>query len=131
MQNLKKNLVNIYGLRAEDLIKLYYCTVICHDNILEDKEGWIVIDPKGVVGEPAYEVGAFIRNPIPDLLRHEEASNIIQNRISLFSKRLDIPAHKIAGWALVQAVLAWVWALEDNGETAYWKKITKILFYLS
>ena len=38
-----------------------------HDNILKNVNGWIVIDPKGVIGEPAYEVAAFIRNPIPEL----------------------------------------------------------------
>ncbi len=35
-----------------------------HDNILQNGEDWLVIDPKGVIGEPAYEVAAFIRNPM-------------------------------------------------------------------
>jgi streptomycin 6-kinase len=40
-----------------------------HDNILQNGDDWLVIDPKGVIGEPAYEVAAFIRNPIPELMR--------------------------------------------------------------
>lgn len=36
-----------------------------HDNILQNGDDWVVIDPKGVIGEPAYEVAAFIRNPMP------------------------------------------------------------------
>src|ERR1700730_18084790 len=35
-----------------------------HDNILAaEREPWLAIDPKGVVGEPAYETGAFLRHP--------------------------------------------------------------------
>ena len=37
-----------------------------HDNILQNGNDWLVIDPKGVIGEPAYEVAAFIRNPMPE-----------------------------------------------------------------
>ena len=42
-----------------------------HDNVLFDsKRGWVAIDPKGVVGELEYEVGAILRNPVetPELL---------------------------------------------------------------
>ena len=37
-----------------------------YDNILQNGDDWLVIDPKGVMGEPAYEVAAFIRNPMPE-----------------------------------------------------------------
>lgn len=57
-----------------------------HDNILQNSNDWVVIDPKGVIGEPAYEVAAFIRNPIPVLLAHNNASSIIDNRITLFTE---------------------------------------------
>ena len=41
-----------------------------HDNVLFDSgRGWVAIDPKGVVGEVEYEIGAALRNPAerPDL----------------------------------------------------------------
>ncbi|ETZ04729.1 aminoglycoside phosphotransferase family protein [Holospora undulata] len=41
-----------------------------HNNILQNADGWFVIDPKGVIGKPAYEVVAFIRNPMLELLNH-------------------------------------------------------------
>ncbi len=34
-----------------------------HDNILQNGEDWLVIDPKGVIGEPSYEVAAFNSQP--------------------------------------------------------------------
>jgi streptomycin 6-kinase len=97
-----------------------------HDNILRNGDDYVVIDPKGVVGEPAYEVAAFIRNPIPDLLSVQNAADIIQNRIAIFSDSLNIPKARIAGWCFVQAVLAWVWAIEDSCDTIYFEQLTRI-----
>ena len=42
-----------------------------HDNILQNGEDWLVIDPKGVIGEPAYEVAAFIRMILPHFNGHK------------------------------------------------------------
>jgi streptomycin 6-kinase len=53
-----------------------------HDNILQNGEDWLVIDPKGVIGESAYEVAAFIRNPIPELLNHADAPNISKRQLN-------------------------------------------------
>lgn len=97
-----------------------------HDNILQKGDDWVVIDPKGVIGEPAYEVAAFIRNPIPELLNHADAPNIIHNRIAHFSKLLDLPSQRILDWCFVQAVLYWVWALEDDCDASYFEQLTKI-----
>ncbi len=41
-----------------------------HWNILSaEREPWLAIDPQGVIGEPAYEVGAWLRNPFPYILK--------------------------------------------------------------
>lgn len=98
-----------------------------HDNMLQNGERWIAIDPKGVIGEPAFEVAAFIRNPIPKLVALDTAAlPIIQNRIRLFSKFLSIPEQKILDWCFVQAVLAWAWALEDGNETSLFRQLTEL-----
>src|SRR5262245_61159391 len=34
-----------------------------HFNILSSERGWLVIDPKGVIGPAGYEVGPFMMNP--------------------------------------------------------------------
>lgn len=96
-----------------------------HDNILQKGSEWVVIDPKGVIGEGAYEVGAFIRNPIPDLLALENAPSILTNRFFSFSKELNLDIQRIKHWCFVQAVLAWVWALEDGADPDYFKRLTE------
>lgn len=98
-----------------------------HDNILQNGDDWVVIDPKGVIGEPAYEVAAFIRNPIPELLSLD-ALRIISNRITLFSTALTLPRQRILDWCFVQAVLAWTWSLEDGGDEAYFKQLTEVFY---
>jgi len=97
-----------------------------HDNILQNGEDWLVIDPKGVIGEPAYEVAAFIRNPIPELLTHADAPNIIQGRVTQFAEALELPSQRILDWCFVQAVLSWVWAIEDGCDASYFEHLTKV-----
>ena len=95
-----------------------------HDNILQNGNDWVVIDPKGVIGEPAYEVAAFIRNPMPELLTHENVQKIIHNRITRFAKILELSEHRVIDWCFVQAVLSWVWAIEDGCDNTYSKNLT-------
>lgn len=102
-----------------------------HDNILQNSDDWVIIDPKGVIGEAVYEVAAFILNPIPELLDQEQAIQIIQHRIHVFALELEVSYNRIAGWCFVQAILAWIWALEDGCDTRYWEQITTILDRMS
>ncbi len=95
-----------------------------HDNILQNGNDWLVIDPKGVIGEPAYEVAAFIRNPIPELLNYDNAPNTIHKRVTGFAELLELPSQRILDWCFVQAVLAWVWAIEDGCDTDYFERAT-------
>ena len=97
-----------------------------HDNILRSGNDWVVIDPKGVIGEPAYEVAAFIRNPIPELLAHNDSMQIIRSRINLFAETLNLDYQRILDWCFVQAVLAWAWALDDGTDAESFKKLTKL-----
>ena len=85
-----------------------------HYNILEDRErGWVAIDPKGVVGEIAYEVGAALRNPgeRPDVFA---SLTTIERRIDVLSTRLRLDAGRLLRWGFAQAVLSAIWHVEDG-----------------
>lgn len=97
-----------------------------HDNILQNSDGWVVIDPKGVIGEATYEAAAFIRNPISSLINQENVTHIIQNRMTKFASYLDAPLAKIANWCFVQTVLSWIWNIEDGLDTKYFEQLTDI-----
>jgi streptomycin 6-kinase len=91
-----------------------------HDNILFSvTEGWIAIDPRGVIGEPAFEIGTFIYNPIPDLLAQNNASAIIAHRLNLFAELLEMDPQRLKDWAYVQAILSACWHAEDGNLDDY------------
>jgi streptomycin 6-kinase len=99
-----------------------------HDNILQNGADWVVIDPKGVIGEAAYDIAAFIRNPMPKLFSLQNAPEIIQNRIALVADRLHTSKTRVADWCFVQAVLAWAWALEDGCDPDCFQHLTSVFY---
>lgn len=101
-----------------------------HDNILKHGNNWVVIDPKGVIGEATFEVTAFIRNPIPKLLAYPNPEYIISNRIKEFSNLMDLPLDRIYSWCYVQNIISWIWNLEDKQDTEYNYSLAKILHEL-
>jgi streptomycin 6-kinase len=85
-----------------------------HYNVLFDAErGWLAIDPKGVVGEIEYEIGAFVRNPIeqPELFL---SRSTIERRLKQFTNRLNLDYERTLRWAFAQAVLSAIWSIEDG-----------------
>lgn len=85
-----------------------------HGNVLLGSErGWLAIDPKGVVGELEYEIGAALRNPIehPEVFLQPQR---IHARVQRFADRLRLDADRIRAWAFAQAVLSAVWLIEDG-----------------
>jgi streptomycin 6-kinase len=88
-----------------------------HGNILKGSgDTWLAIDPKGLVAEPAYEVGALLRNPLPQLLRWPEPVRVTERRIAQLSDELGFDRARVRGWGLAQAVLSEWWSIEDTGE---------------
>ena len=86
-----------------------------HFNVLAaSRRPWLAIDPKGVVGEPAYDTGALLRNPA-QLLRSSRPGKILERRRDRLCERLDLDRARVAGWGMSQAVLAAYWSLEDSG----------------
>lgn len=82
-----------------------------HFNILSaERQPWLAIDPKGVVGDAAYEPAPFLYNPIERVLG---ARAIVQRRIDMFAEHFD--RQRVVGWAFVQAVLSAWWSFEDHG----------------
>jgi len=85
-----------------------------HDNILRgERAPWLAIDPKGVVGDPGYEVGAFLYNPL-DFSGRSDMQKILRRRVDQLSEALEIERERVAGYGLVQAVLSACWSIEDN-----------------
>jgi streptomycin 6-kinase len=85
-----------------------------HYNILFDRErGWTAIDPKGVVGEIEYEIGASLRNPYetPELFA---SAKTVRRRLNQYERMLKLETDRALEWAFAQAVLSAIWTVEDG-----------------
>ena len=90
-----------------------------HFNILSSERGWLVIDPKGVIGPAGYEVGPFLINPWGDLLNRNDYRLITKRRIDILHERLGFERERILEWGLAHAVLSVWWSIEDHGDWEY------------
>lgn len=101
-----------------------------HSNILFDTErGWLAVDPKGVIGEVEYEVGAMLRNPLERPQSFLEPSRV-DRRLHRLAQRLTLDVRRALAWGFAQAVLGIVWAVEDGlavGPTHPWLILASML----
>jgi streptomycin 6-kinase len=90
-----------------------------HFNVLASSESeWVAIDPKGVVGPPSFEVGAFLRNPFPEFAVAPDVEALTRRRIATLAEGLHVPRKEIWGWGFSQAVLSAAWA-DDEDDIAW------------
>jgi streptomycin 6-kinase len=84
-----------------------------HMNVLSaTREPWLAIDPKGIVGEPCYEVGAMLHNR----LETDNLKQLLARRVDILSEELGFDRQRIIGWGIAQNVLSAWWTIEDHGE---------------
>ena len=87
-----------------------------HDNILDGGvRGWAAIDPKGYVGEPLYEAGAWLRNPN---VQYGAGRDIIERRIAIMTEELGWDRERLLHWAYAQIILSAIWCIEDKQSPA-------------
>ena len=86
------------------------------ENILTaGREPWLAIDPKGVVGEAAYDTAALLHNPVETLDR-PDPKRLLERRIDVLCGELGLDPTRVRAWGLSQAVLAAYWGLEGDGK---------------
>ena len=90
-----------------------------HFNILSSERGWLIIDPKGVIGPAGYEVGPFLINPWGDLLSGNNYREMTKRRIDILHERLGFERERIREWGLAHAVLSAWWSIEDHTDWEY------------
>ena len=90
-----------------------------HGNILScERRGYRAIDPKGLWGDAAYEVGSFLANPasfLQSAMHDGTLKSILERRIAILSEVLGLPRPVITRWAYIYAVLSACWSFEDHG----------------
>ena len=86
-----------------------------HDNILQNQNGeWLAIDPKGIIGEPEYEVFPVVRNLWEDRHARTNPKRIMERRIAIFAEVLGFDRERLRNWCIAQSMLSAWWCLSDG-----------------
>ena len=127
-------------LYAVDLLASQVAPVVLHGdlhhfNLLSNAaKGWTVIDPKGLVGERAFEVGPFFYNPSPQIFSHPDLERVLSRRLDVFAETLELDRERLRQWAFIQGVLSACWTLEatlENGGAPEVKGVLRVARSLS
>jgi streptomycin 6-kinase len=110
---------------ADEKVKLMHGD-FHHFNILSSERGWLVIDPKGVVGPAGYEVGPLMLNPRNSFSDRISFERRAKRRISILAERLGWERKSIIRWSMAHAVLSAWWSIEDNEDESYSLECAKI-----
>ncbi|MEP6924684.1 MAG: aminoglycoside phosphotransferase family protein [Pyrinomonadaceae bacterium] len=88
-----------------------------HENILSaQREPFLVIDPKGIIGEIGYEISVFLNNHVLWLSSAPDVRKKLNDAVSKFAEAFTVEPQILRKWAFAQAVLSAWWTFEDNGK---------------
>lgn len=98
-----------------------------HFNILSSERGWLVIDPKGVIGPACYEVGPLMMNPWGELPRGSRLKSRIKKRVDILREQLGFERERIIEWSLAHAILSAWWGIEDRTGWEYSMRFAEMI----
>ena len=97
------------------------------ENALFDGEEWRLIDPKGLMGPPAYEYANMFMNPWsrPEIVF---AKGRARSLAEVLSAETGLPAVELIEWAIAHCALAATWLASGATPVEHPLKLLEILF---
>lgn len=120
----------------EELQQDHQATALLHGdlhygNVLKSDRagcGYLLIDPKGVVGEPAFDVGYLVSRAGPCARDRLPIDRVVDMRLAFLPAATRQDPHRVAAYACVAAALSVAWAREDHdGCAADYEEILQLL----
>lgn len=92
-----------------------------HDNVLDfEARGWLAIDPKGVIGDRAFEYTILFCDP--DLADPEPpvavAAGVFERRLEIVLAKSGLERERLLRWIIAWCGLSAAWFLEDEDPLA-------------
>ena len=97
------------------------------DNLLKNGNTWLTIDPKGIIGELAFEVAAFDFIHASDLGDNLVIKKLFDYRVNRIAEKINLNSQPIKDWVFVRLILSAVWLVEDKGNPGWAIKLAEIL----
>lgn len=87
---------------------------IHHDNILDfGDQGWLAIDPKGLIGERAFDFANIFRDPDLEVALRPGR---LARQADLIAERVRLDRRRLLEWVAAFCALSAVWILEDGDD---------------
>lgn len=99
---------------------------IHHDNILSAGETWAAIDPKGLIGDPAYDYANSFQNPERAETLVLDAARIARHATAL-AERTGIARRHLLAWAVAHTALSGAWGIEDGNPFSHQAAMLELL----
>jgi streptomycin 6-kinase len=77
-----------------------------------EREPWLAIDPKPLVGERAFDAASLLRDRRAELARDPHPVRTVTRRLDLLSDALELDRERMRGWGIVHAL---AWGLGESG----------------
>lgn len=128
-----------YIKKAKELRDFLFSTkereYLCHgdlhlENIIQNGNQWLSIDPKGIIGEMAFEAAAF------DLIDESEWSKpqLLKDKIiyrsQLLAATLDLDHDRLLSWIFLRAMMSAQWFIEDQGDPEKVLNVVSLIYPL-
>lgn len=83
-----------------------------HANVLWSGErGWVVIDPKGLIGDSGYDYANMLCNPS---LEFSLSPGRLERQIAVVAQAGGPPPQRLLGWVQAYAALSAAWSVQDG-----------------
>lgn len=123
----KAKLIRVFLLGS--LENEYLCHGDLHlENIISHQNTWISIDPKGVVGEIAFEVAAFDLIEKSEWSEPELIEDKVNFRVHFLSDALKINRARLLKWIFLRVIISAQWFIEDNGDPDEMLRLASVLY---
>jgi len=96
-----------------------------HDNMLLAENGtYKIIDPKGVVGDPVFDVPRFVLNEFAEEIT-EETRRKINKILRVLGQKLRIPETVLKRCTYVETAMGACWSVEDGASPGEYPKLIR------
>lgn len=86
-----------------------------HENILSNgSETFLVIDPKGLIGDPRYDIAVFLNNHRDWLRSEPQLRSALGHAVNRFADEFGFSSSSIREWAFAQKVLGAYWTCAEG-----------------
>ncbi len=104
-------------------------------NILKAEKGYKIIDPKGVIGNPIFDISRYMLNEFWDNKNIIKVDEIMDTVFAMLSSNLAVSRKVLSELLYIEGVMGVCWFIQSGADVKekvkYLHDINKLLFYIS